>query len=165
MLEILTGALGGALVSSIAAPYILRGPERRSTRAEVMKAVLRLERVRWAHHGGSTYHDFNAAIIDLKATAMIAGVDSKLVDKYTYLAAVARSASDEDLDRTSDVEYGGGISSSLSDLVRHSAKAVMFALRSPIRARLIRTSTMEEIDALIAKEKKHTTANWSVTTL
>lgn len=133
-----------------------------------MKAILNVERYRWVNSEESTYYKFNDAVIELKATAMIAGVDPDVVDKYVYLASVARSASQHDVDEGHDPEFAGGISSKLADLTRDSASVLMKSLRSPMKSRLGKKKALRDIDKRIQSQKRSKASwqhAWNVRTL
>lgn len=84
---VVAGTVDGALVSSVLGPLITQGRERRDIRADVLRSVGDVERARWAP---VEREDFRATIINLRAAALVAGVNREAVDRYARLAQVAQ---------------------------------------------------------------------------
>src|ERR1035441_4485442 len=89
---VVVGTVGGALVTSVLGPLITQGRERRDVRAEGLRGVGGVERARWAP---VEREDFRAAIISLRAAALVAGVNREAVDRYAHLAQVAQRMSED----------------------------------------------------------------------
>lgn len=127
---VVAGTVGGALVSSVLGPLITQGRERRDTRAEVLRSVGDVERARWAP---VEHKDFRAAIINLRAAALVAGVDREAVDRYARLAQVAQRMSENFWEMKPDPEFGSGISAELDELTRGAAMLLTDSVWHPYR--------------------------------
>jgi len=166
LIQVLSSALGVAIVTALLGPYILGGLDRRKLKAEVLRAVQNIETNRWA----PTSRDaFQLAITDLRAASLLAGSNRSLVDKYTFFAAVAWDLSDTEyeLDPESPEQFRGSIDAEFSDLVRDAARAVIFSLWHPQLARLVKPITLKkfdrrqrEITARMSKSSVHA-PNWA----
>jgi hypothetical protein len=77
--QIAAGALGGALVTSVLQPTISQRGARRDVRADVLRRVADVESTRWADE---SYPEFRTAIIHLRAAALVAGANRRVVDRY-----------------------------------------------------------------------------------
>jgi hypothetical protein len=131
--QLVGGAFGGALASSVLGPWISQRRERRDVRADVLRAVGEVERARWAP---VPRDDFRAAIINLRATALVAGVNRDAVESYAQLAQYAQRVSEDSWSVTEDAEAGGGsISGSLGELTRQSATLLADIVWHPYRKR------------------------------
>jgi hypothetical protein len=146
--QILGGALGGAIVSSVLAPLIAQRRERREVRAAVISAIANVERSRW--EPSAKREEFRAAVVSLRAAAMVAGAKRRVVDRYAFLAQVARRTSETSWELQPDPEVGGTISSQLNVLVRDAAELLVDHLWHPVRShgllrfRLIRGRRKEQ---------------------
>jgi hypothetical protein len=72
-------------------------------------------------------------VINLRAAALVAGVNREAVDRYARLAQIARRLSDDSWDMAPDPEFGGGISAALSDLTRGAATLLTDIVWHPVR--------------------------------
>jgi len=137
--QLLTGAIGGAIITSLIAPYINRTTERRKNRADVMEAIIQVESDRWAGKGNAKHSDFRRSIVILKAKAMIAGgIDSRIVNEYIEIAQIARKFSDADYYPDgvfeSDEPTAGSIPASLSNLASGLAENLIEYVVKPFRS-------------------------------
>lgn len=130
--QLVAGAFGGALVTSVLGPLISQRRERRDVRADVLRAVGAVERARWAP---VEREDFRSAIIGLRAAALVAGVNRDAVETYARLAQYAQRMSQESWDIVQDPEFGGGIPGTLGGLVRTAATLVTDSVWHPYRKR------------------------------
>ena len=128
---VVAGTVGGALVSSVLGPLISQGRERRDIRADVLRGIGDVERARWAP---VEREDFRAAIINLRAAALVAGVNREAVDHYARLAQVAQRMSEDAWEETRDPEFAG-IPSALSELTRGAATLLTDSVWHPYRKR------------------------------
>lgn len=102
---------------------------RRDVRADVLRAVGEVERSRWAP---VQREDFRAAIINLRATALVAGTNREAVESYARLAQYAQRMSEESWSVTGDPEAGGGsILGSLGEPTRQSAALLADIVGAP----------------------------------
>jgi hypothetical protein len=132
-------------------PYVVTRHERRDLRADVLRHVGDIERLRWAP---TEWDEFRKAVFALRGAALVAGADREIVDRYIFLAAVARRESDADwainpYPAVADEPGGGGISVKLGDLVSDAATMLAEHLWHPLRnsrrvARLLAASRVEE---------------------
>lgn len=133
VVQLVGGAFGGALASSVLGPWISQRRERRDVRADVLRAVGEVERSRWAP---VQREDFRAAIINLRATALVAGTNREAVESYARLAQYAQRMSEESWSVTGDPEAGGGsIPGSLGEPTRQSAALLADIVWHPYRKR------------------------------
>jgi len=128
---VVAGTVGGALVSALG-PLITQGRERRDVRADVLRGIGDVERARWAP---VEREDFRAAVISLRAAALVAGVNREAVDRYARLAQVAQRMSEDSWEVIPDPEYGGGIPGALGELTRSAAKLLTDSVWHPYRKR------------------------------
>jgi hypothetical protein len=120
--QLLGGAFGGAVASSVIGPLLADRGTRRALRGDVLRSLSQVERTRWA--GGEwQWDDFRAAKHSLRAAALVAGANREVVDRYLRLATVARQESDRSAELVPDEEGGGAVSSTLGTLVSDSASA------------------------------------------
>jgi len=127
---VVAGTVAGALVSSVLGPLITQGRERRDIRADVLRSVGDVERARWAP---VEREDFRAAIINLRAAALVASVNREAVDRYARLAQVAQRMSEDSWEVIPDPEFGGGIPGALGELTRGAAKLLTDSVWHPYR--------------------------------
>jgi hypothetical protein len=116
----------------IAVPLVTTRHQRRDLRADVLRRTGDLERLRWATE---EWDEFRQAIVALRSAALVAGADREIVDRYIYLAYVARRKSDVAFDMDPDPEYGGGIPTALFDLVADGAILLTEHMWHPVRRR------------------------------
>lgn len=152
--QLLTGAIGGALISSVLGPYFTQSKERRQARADVLNALMQVEDTRWADQE-TTYVDFRKAITTLKAAALVAGINSDITDTYTRLAAIARRTSQDNYEEAPDEEMASGaIPIELSDLTRDAAEVLITGIRRPFTSRWQRRQLLKAIAAKTKEVKK-----------
>jgi hypothetical protein len=132
--QLLGGALGGALASSVLGPLIAQRRERRDVRADVLRAIGAVERARWAPFERD---DFRATLIDLRSAALVAGVNREAVDRYVDLAQVAHQVSADTWEKWRDEEgrSEGAIPGSLSNLTTRAAMLLTDEVWHPYRRR------------------------------
>jgi hypothetical protein len=128
----LGGAFGGAVASSVLAPLIAQRRERRDLRAEVLPRVADVETARWMPRD---HEDFRQATTALRAAALVAAANRELIDRYLYLAAIARRTSESSWYEHPEDEGGGGISVAIAELVNDAAAAVVDHVWHPVRRR------------------------------
>ena len=126
---VVAGTVGGALVSSVLGPLITQGRERRDIRADVLRGIGDVERARWAP---VEREDFRAAIINLRAAALVAGVNRDAVDRYAGLAQIAQRMSENSWEETPGPEFAG-IPIALSELTRSAAQLLTDSVWHPYR--------------------------------
>jgi hypothetical protein len=131
--QLVGGALGGALASSVLGPLISQRRERRDVRADVLRAFGAVERTRWAPRERD---EFREAVIDLRSSALVAGVDRRVAEAYLQLAQVARRMSENAWEQYPDEEFGGAISSLLGNVIRDAAEMLSEVVWHPHRTRL-----------------------------
>jgi hypothetical protein len=130
LLQLVTGAIGGGLVTSFFGPYLLGSTQRRTANAQVLTSLLEVERARFV--GMADTNAFYSARNNLLAVALIAGVNREITEAYAHLATVARCIGDADADEGSD-EYPGSIPTILDSLVRNAAVWRQLELRVALR--------------------------------
>jgi hypothetical protein len=113
-------------------PAVVTRHERRDLRADVLRRVGDVERLRWAP---SEWDEFRQAIFALRGSALVAGASREIVDRYIFLAHVARRASDAAFEVAPDPEFGGGIWGPLADLTTDAATMLAEHLWHPVRKR------------------------------
>ncbi len=118
--QLVGGALGGAVASSVLGPWIAQSKDRRDVRAEVLRQLALVEQTRWAGPA-SSWETFRDAVHSLRAAALIAAVPRDLVDRYIRLATIARRKSEESAQLREPEDNAGGIVAGLSDLPRDAA--------------------------------------------
>jgi hypothetical protein len=122
-----SGAVG------LGVPYVVTRHERRDLRADVLRRAGEVERLRWAP---ADWDEYRQAIFALRGAALVAGANREIVDRYIYLAHVARRASKESWEEYPVAEEGGGaISGALADLVTDAATMLAEHLWHPFRKR------------------------------
>jgi hypothetical protein len=131
--QLVGGAFGGALVSSVLTPAISQRRERRDTRADVLRAIGEIERARWAPTADR--ETFRAAIVSLRAAALVAAADRDVVESYALLAQYGRRMSEASWEAHHDEEVGGYISLNLAQLTTQSARVLTDSIWHPYRKR------------------------------
>jgi hypothetical protein len=160
--QLVGGALGGALASSVLGPLISQRRERRDVRADVLRAFSVVERTRWAP---LEWDDFRAALTELRSAALVAGVDRRVVEPYLRLAQVARANSEDSWERHHDEEVGSFISSKLGDLLRESAELLTDVAWHPYRTRGRTRSKLEKLhtaEAVLESDEDESDIRWSL---
>jgi hypothetical protein len=134
--QIVGGAIGGALITSVLQPIISQRGARRDVRADVLRRVGDVESTRWAETG---WDEFRAATVHLRAAGLVAGANRSLVDRYLYLALVARRQAEKswaqmlrELGPNAE-ELGSSIPIPLGELVRDAATLLTESLWHPYR--------------------------------
>jgi hypothetical protein len=102
-------------------PLIAQRGERRALRADVLHRPGDVEGFRWVAAGDQSSGDFRRALVALRAAGLLAEANRELIDYYCHVAWTARLTSEHAVEVGDD---GGGILSTLADLVRHAATAV-----------------------------------------
>jgi hypothetical protein len=152
MSDVITAALVGALITSLLAPYIIQGSERRKRRAEVLDALSQVELNRWA---ASPHIDFRNSVRELRTTALICRTDRKMTEHYIYLASVCRFSSERDYEESNQpVELKGMIPSDLSNLATQAADALVILLWHPWRSKPFKKKKLKSLVASVEKYKK-----------
>jgi hypothetical protein len=105
---LISGALGGAALQSVLEPLLGQRHLRRDLRANVLKAVTRVEYARWAPRSRD---DFRQSVADLRAQVLVAGLPRRPAEVYIEAVAAARTLSDRDWDESGggDSEVPGGL--------------------------------------------------------
>jgi hypothetical protein len=132
--QLVGGALGGAIASSVLGPWIAQGRDRRDLRANVLQQLALVEERRWASPT-QPWDPFRDAAQALRAAALVSRAPRELVDLYLRLATVARVASERSLQEVPPHEGGGAINSDLNELVQDAAAYLTDHLWTPVRRR------------------------------
>jgi hypothetical protein len=158
--QILGGAAVGALITAVVGPTVSQRGARRDVRADVLRRVAEVESTRWA---GESYPEFRTAIIHLRAAALVAVANRRVVDRYLRLANVARRQSERNFDPDSP-EVSGGIPPEISDLVLGAATILTESLWHPYRKRWSvsrQLRTIEDRERALRDSKEGQTFDWS----
>lgn len=139
----LFGALG---IGSILGQYLGTAPERRSTRAAVLKALASVESARWAD-GQEADPSFVECARDLESAALIARLPRRAIAQYLALAYAAFWLSRENYEQDPGHEYSGGINAQFADVVRASAALVTALAWKPLSTSLRLSAKTAEIDS------------------
>jgi hypothetical protein len=162
--QILGGAAVGAVITAVVGPIVSQRGARRDVRADVLRRVGDVESTRWAETGRDK---FRAATVHLRAAGLVAGANRSLVDRYLYLAHVARRASEvtrEQMSQEDLREYGSSIPASLSELVRDAASLLTEHLWHPYRNRWSisrQLRTIEDRERVLRDSEDGGGLNWS----
>lgn len=116
----LIGALG---IGSIVGQYVAGAGQRRQTRAEVLRALGRVESARWAGPDEPEV-PFRQAIRELETAALLARLPRDLIVHYKVLAQAGHWLSTESWDEYPDPEFGGGIEGHFADVIWDAAADV-----------------------------------------
>jgi hypothetical protein len=108
-------------------PFVVTRHERRDLRADVLRRVGDVERVRWAP---ADWDEYRQAIYALRGAALVAGAKREVVDHYIFLAGVARRSSDRSWDGD---PKGGAIPTRLANVTTDAAILLAEHLWHPIR--------------------------------
>jgi hypothetical protein len=130
--QLVGGALGGALASSVLGPLIAQRRERRDLRAAVLRAIADVERTKWAPTGRK---EFRAAVVACRAPRSWPAADCELAGRYLFLAEVAQRASETSAEELEIEDGGGAIPGELADLVTEVAHMFVNHLWHPYRTR------------------------------
>ena len=135
--QLLTGAVGGGIITGIIGPAVLNSQERRKARAKVLEAIYQVEIARWMSTNNS-FDKFRSSIVELRAIALIAKVNQDLLDHYVYMATVGMYASMDSFEEFgNDEEAGGGyIPTTLADGIRQAADELLKLLWHPTIGKL-----------------------------
>jgi hypothetical protein len=166
--ELIGGALGGALVTSVLQPLISQRTDRRNRRATVLDQLATVEEARWASQELSSdvaRSRFETAVRNLRAAALVAGARRSVVDRYIILAAVAMQAAEQSLEESGGAE-AAGIPSGLAELVRNAARIVVDNQWHPYRTALsvgrrLKASEQAERSLRSAASSSVERLNWS----
>lgn len=147
LVQLLTGAIGGAVVTSIIAPLIMQRRENRKYRAELLETLVEVELRRWASDD-SSYSEFRSATVRLRAQAMVVGwVDERIVSQYLRVARVARNASNDtyydDNLNPYDSPMSGSIPSWIAKLVESATEEFIGYIVHPVTGHLRRKKIIE----------------------
>lgn len=158
------GALGGAVVQSILGPLFGQRHERRELRAKVLRKIAAVEDTHWVP---AKKEAFLESANELSSLALVAGINRRAVELYLVVAAAAREKSEESLDRAGgDLETGGGVRLSLSQLARDAAAFVTDCVWHPhlqrplIRLRLRRLEVKKK-QVTAEMDKPHERIYWN----
>ena len=146
--QLIGGAFGGAVASSVLGRWLAQARDRRQVRADVLRQLSRVEHVRWAS-AASSWEAFQDAVHGLRAAALVAGAPRPLVDQYVRLATIARRMSERSAEIRPPEDGGGSISAGLSDLPRDAAGRLTDHLWHPWRSRW---RLSRDVDAIARKE-------------
>lgn len=149
--ELVGGALGGAIVTSVITPLLAQRIDRRQHRASALSALGLVEQSRW---GDEDFDGFREAVRKLRTTALVAGADRTLVDRYLHYAQVARQMSDWNVEKAHGYPEAAGIASGLADLVQTAAEALVDHLWHPWRSRIFRARTVRHLDRAVDRVKR-----------
>jgi hypothetical protein len=155
--QLLGGAFGGAVASSVLGPLVTQRKERRDLRAEVLRQIGQVEQARWA---GVPWNEFRTAVVALRAAALVAGASRELVDRYIFLAQAARQTSDASAGLYPGEEGGGAISPELGRLVDGAATLLADHLWHPIRNRVSVQRRLAQSRNAEAKLRAANTPHW-----
>lgn len=123
------GAISGALITSLIAPYFLQSTARREARALALGKLMEVELSRWA--GTSDLDDYRKRQTELRAALMIANGSKPIADNYAKMAAVARSFSDFDYEEQYESPESGVIPINISDVTNDAASLLSRSLWAP----------------------------------
>lgn len=150
LLYLIGGGIGGALITSIVGPYIVQSKDRRAARAAVLKAIMAVERAQWHETDCATLHN---RIAELKATALIARADRKLVDYYSRIAKVTyHSAEEHDIE--DDGELIWMLPATMTKFSGDTLEALVRTLWHPTKTRLLRGATLKKLQKQEVSVKK-----------
>lgn len=149
--ELVGGALGGAIVTSVITPLLAQRIDRRQHRASALSALGLVEQNRW---GDKDFQAFREAVRKLRTTALVAGADRTLVDRYLLYAQVARQTSDWNVESADGYPEAAGIPTSLANLVPATAEALVDHLWHPWRTRIFRAHTVRQLDRAVDRIKR-----------
>jgi len=149
--ELVGGALGGAIVTSVITPLLAQRIDRRQHRASALSALGLIEQSRW---GDEDFRAFREAVRKLRTTALVAGADRTLVDRYLLYAQVARQTSDWNVEIADGYPEAAGIPTSLANLVRAAAEALVDHLWHPWRTRIFRAHIVRQLDRAVDRIKR-----------
>jgi hypothetical protein len=162
--QIVGGAIGGALITSVLGPIISQRGARRDVRADVLRRIADVESTRWAETGRD---EFRAATVHLRAAGLVADANRSLVDRYLYLAQVARRQAEKmrgQLGREEAEAIGSSIPVRLHELVRDAAELLTEHLWHPYRKRWSvsrQLRTIEDRERALRDSKEGRTFDWS----
>lgn len=123
------GAISGALITSLIAPYFLQAKTRRETRASALRKLMEVELSRWA---SSRDHElYRTSQIELRAAVLVANGSRPIADNYAKMAAVARSFSDANFEAENENPESGYIPTDIADAVNSAASLLSRSLWTP----------------------------------
>lgn len=152
MSDLVIGAIVGAVITSLLAPYLNQSSERRKIRSKVLDAISGIETSRWA--AASSHKEFRDSVRALRSTALIARTNRELTEYYIYLVSVCRFNSERDQEDSPEQEFKGSIPSELSDFARETGDALVTCLWHPVRSRPFRSNKLSDIEGRVEKFKK-----------
>lgn len=158
------GAVGGAVVQSVLGPLFGQRHERRELRAKVLRKIAEIEDTRWVP---AKKEVFLETANELSSLALVAGINRRAVELYLVLAAAAREKSEESLERAGgDLEAGGGVRLSLSELVRDAATFVTDCvwhphLQRPITKLRLRRLEVKKREVTTEMDKPYERIHWN----
>ena len=112
------GAVGGAAIQTALGPLFGQVHERRSFRADVLASIAVVENERWATSDAPD--GLRDAVVSLRATTLVAGLDKRVVDFYALVAGAGWQVSHAGWEVYPD-EEGAGIPAELADLISEAA--------------------------------------------
>ena len=138
--EVVSGAVGGAVIQSIIAPALLNSRARRDLRAQVLRRIGDVERRRWVPR---TWDELNESLAGLTADALVANMPRDLVDIYAAASRASLLASEASAEE--DIEGNGYIPSRLADFCRACSEAIVRAAWHPHRSRWVPGSRLTQL--------------------
>ncbi len=130
---ILLSAASGAVITSLLGPYFTQARDRRGVRAEVLRAIVEVEGMRW---GDSDYIVLNKKLAALKAAGLIARADRNLVEYYASLALVSHRSGEKT--HVGNNEYVWLVPGELCNYIDDTIAALSLTLWHPVRTWPIR---------------------------
>jgi hypothetical protein len=155
MNEALMGAVGGAIITSLIAPYVLQNRDRRKARAEVLNSLLEVEQARW--HDVS-HNFFRNKVAKLRASSLIAKSSREVTEYYIYLAGICRQYSE--IDAKEGPFKDGSIPGELGDLVKDAVELLTNILWHPWRTMPFRNKSLKKLQNNLKKYKNAYTRRW-----
>jgi hypothetical protein len=159
------GALGGAALQSVLDPLLGQRHLRRDLRANVVRAVARVEERRWAT---ARQESFGEAVIELRTAALVAGLQREPMEAYVEIASGARALAERTAIRHDNEPAlrGGLIPTEMGDLAQHAATLLVSIAWHPYRTRPLirfRLASLESEKRLVTaelNENRETRLDW-----
>jgi hypothetical protein len=144
------GAVGGALITGLIGPYVIQSKDRRVARAEVFKAIRKVESSRW---GDEELPTLRSHMADLRAAALVARADRRITEYYTHVALISHNSGEQEYD-----DEGKSINmvpSPIGDLVNDALETYMLTLWHPVRTYFTRGLLLKRLKKkeLLVKER------------
>ncbi|MFF4126789.1 hypothetical protein ACFYYP_24950 [Microbispora rosea] len=145
VLTTISAAFGG-LFGALFAPFILKYPERRKARSDVLEHISQIEIVRWADAEESSLNALRTACNKFRAASLCAGLYRPLIELYILLAEMCWHYTRDSMDHPGyDSEVGAILNTRIATNLANAIALVSESIWHPLKFNLHRRSKLRNI--------------------